>query len=190
LVVTVDAPVASLRTYGFTPDVEPAHPYDRGALPYPVVTWSMVEALANRTSLPILLKGLLSADDARRARDVGAVGVVVSNHGARQLGSVVPTAWALPRIRQAVGDDLLVLVDGGIRTGRDVLKALCLVADGALVGRPYLWALALEGEQGVSQLIARLRFELGNAMALVGCASLADCRSELVTQLGNGPDPQ
>ena len=117
----------------------------------PSVTWSTIERIVGLTSLPVLVKGVLRADDARAAVDHGAGGVIVSNHGGRQLDGVVPTAIVLEEIAAAVAP-ALVLVDGGIRTGRDVLRALCLGAHAVLIGRPYLWALAIAGEAGVVEI--------------------------------------
>lgn len=119
------------------------------------------------------MKGLLRADDARAAIDHGARGVIVSNHGGRQLDGVVPTAMVLEEIAAAVAP-APVLVDGGIRTGRDVLRALCLGACAVLIGRPYLWALAIGGEAGVLELLGRWQLELENALALTGCRSPAE----------------
>jgi 4-hydroxymandelate oxidase len=137
-------------------------------------TWSDIEWLQSITRLPILLKGILHEDDARQAAQMGVAGLIVSNHGGRTLDTAVPTAWALPRIAQAVGPDVPVLVDGGIRRGTDVLKAIALGADAVLIGRPYVHALATAGALGVAHVIRLLRDELEIAMALTGCATLAD----------------
>jgi 4-hydroxymandelate oxidase len=136
--------------------------------------------LRSRTRLPILLKGVLHADDARQARDAGVQGLIVSNHGGRTLDTVLPTARALPRIVDAVGADLPVLVDGGIRRGTDVLKALALGARAVLVGRPCVHALATAGALGVAHGIRLLRDELEAAMALTGCATLANIHRGLI----------
>ena len=106
--------------------------------------------------------------------------MIVSNHGSRQLDGVVPTAVVLEDIAREVADRALVLVDGGVRSGRDVLRALCLGAHGALVGRPYLWALAVGGEDGVDLLMRRYHLELENALALTGCRGIADAARPLV----------
>lgn len=139
----------------------------------PSLTWEIVPWLRSVTSLPIVLKGILRPDDARRAIDSGAEGIVVSNHGARQLDTVPATIDALPAIVDAVGSDALVLADGGIRRGTDVLKALALGADAVLIGRPYVWGLAVDGAAGVERVLALLRNELALAMALCGCVDLA-----------------
>jgi len=105
--------------------------------------------------------------------------VIVSNHGSRQLDGVIPTAMVIEAIAETVAP-AAVLVDGGIRTGRDVLRALCLGAHAVLVGRPYLWALAIAGEPGVAELLARMQLELENALALTGCRSPAEADRSLV----------
>lgn len=137
-------------------------------------TWDDIAWLQGITRLPILLKGILHEDDARQAAQLGVQGLIVSNHGGRTLDTAVPTAWALPRIAQAVGKDLPVLVDGGIRRGTDVLKAIALGADAVLIGRPYVHALATAGALGVAHVIRLLRDEFEIAMALTGCATMAD----------------
>jgi isopentenyl diphosphate isomerase/L-lactate dehydrogenase-like FMN-dependent dehydrogenase len=124
---------------------------------------------------------VLHADDARAAIDSGCAGVIVSNHGERQLDGVVPTAFVIEAIAAAVAP-APVLVDGGIRTGRDVLRALCLGARAALIGRPYLWALAIAGEAGVAELLARLQIELENALALTGCGGVGDADRGLLAR--------
>ncbi len=137
-------------------------------------TWSDIDWLQSITRLPILLKGILHEDDARQAAQMGVAGLIVSNHGGRTLDTAIPTAWALPRIAQAVGPDMPLLVDGGIRRGTDVLKAIALGADAVLIGRPYVHALATAGALGVAHVIRLLRDELEIAMALTGCATLGD----------------
>jgi len=184
LVVTVDAPIGSLRRIGYVPDAAEHDPFEHarpaGSPLNPAVTWATVGEVAALTTLPVLVKGILSPDDAVLAVDRGARGVVVSNHGGRQLDGVVPTAVVIEEIAAAVADRALVLVDGGVRSGRDVLRALCLGAHGALVGRPYLWALAVAGEDGVDLLMRRYHLELENALALTGCRGIADATRPLV----------
>ena len=119
--------------------------------------------------MPLLLKGILGPEDARRAVDVGADAVIVSNHGGRQLDTVLSGADALPPIVEAVGDRLDVLVDGGIRRGWDVAKALALGADAVLVGRPVLWGLARGGQAGAEEVLRQLLAELDSTLALLGC---------------------
>jgi 4-hydroxymandelate oxidase len=179
VVVTVDAPVASIRLHGYVPDrgfVDPMLRARPHASPLnPSVAWPTIERIAGLTSLPVLVKGVLRADDARAALECGARGVIVSNHGSRQLDGVVPTTAVVEAIAAAVAP-AAVLVDGGIRSGRDVLRALCLGASATLVGRPYLWALAIAGERGVAELLARLQLELENALALTQGRGSRSCR--------------
>lgn len=143
-------------------------------------TWRDIEWLQGTTRLPLLLKGVLHEDDARQAADLGAAGLVVSNHGGRTLDTAPPTARVLPRIADAVGERLPLLVDGGIRRGTDVLKAVALGARAVLVGRPYVHALAVAGALGVAHVLRLLRDELEIAMALTGCATLADATPALL----------
>ncbi|MCM5679091.1 alpha-hydroxy-acid oxidizing protein [Schlegelella sp. S2-27] len=143
-------------------------------------TWDDVEWLLGQTRLPVLLKGVLHEDDARQAAALRVAGLVVSNHGGRTLDTAVTTAWALPRIVDAVGGALPLLVDGGIRRGTDVLKAVALGARAVLVGRPYVFALASAGALGVAHVLRLLRDELEIAMALSGCATLADATPSLL----------
>jgi 4-hydroxymandelate oxidase len=146
----------------------------------PSLSWKDIAWLRSVTRLPILLKGILRADDARRAVDSGVEGIVVSNHGGRQLDTAPATIEALPRVAEAVAGRCEVLVDGGVRRGTDVLKAIALGAKAVLVGRPILWGLALDGEAGVGGVLQTLRGEIDLAMALLGCASLADVTRDLV----------
>jgi 4-hydroxymandelate oxidase len=146
----------------------------------PTLSWKDVEWLRSVTRLPFLIKGLVRPDDAVRAVDVGAHGIVVSNHGGRQLDGSPPTIEVLPRIADAVGGRCEVLIDGGIRRGTDVLKALAYGAKAVLLGRPILWGLAAEGEVGVTHVLESFRRELDLAMALAGCKTLADVTRDLV----------
>ncbi len=146
----------------------------------PALTWRDVEWLRSLTALPLLVKGLLRADDAVRAAESGAAGVIVSNHGGRQLDTVPATITVLPEIADALAERIEVLVDGGIRRGTDVLKALALGASAVLVGRPILWGLAVGGERGVARVLALLRAELDQAMALCGCRSVAEITKDLL----------
>lgn len=135
-------------------------------------TWDDVSWLQSRTRLPLLLKGVLHPLDARQALGLQVAGLVVSNHGGRTLDTTPSTAAALPRIVQEVGGRMAVLVDGGIRRGTDVLKAMALGADAVLLGRPYLYGLANAGAVGVAHVLRLLRDELEIAMALTGCRTL------------------
>jgi 4-hydroxymandelate oxidase len=141
-------------------------------------SWSDVEWLRGVTRLPLLLKGILHEDDARLALKSGADGVIVSNHGGRTLDTAPATAAVLPRIRDAIAGAAPILVDGGIRRGTDVLKAIALGADAVLIGRPYVFGLANAGAMGVSHVLRLLRDELEIAMALCGCATLDEARRD------------
>ena len=144
-------------------------------------SWDDVAWLRSITRLPVLLKGVLHPDDARQAIACGASGLIVSNHGGRTLDTAVTTATALPRIAQAAQGDLPLLVDGGIRRGTDVLKAIGLGASAVLVGRPVLHGLATAGATGVAHVLRLLRDELEIAMALTGCRTLAEAPSVLAS---------
>lgn len=135
-------------------------------------TWADVRQLIQGTRLPVLIKGILHPDDARAALDNGAAGVIVSNHGGRTLDTAIATAHALPAVAQAVGGQMAVLVDGGLRRGTDIFKALALGADAVLIGKPYVYGLAHAGPMGVAHVIRLLRDELEIAMALCGCATV------------------
>jgi 4-hydroxymandelate oxidase len=147
------------------------------------LTWRDVEWFRSITRLPVLLKGVLRADDARRAVDSGAAGLIVSNHGGRQLDTAIATADALPEVAEAAGE-LEVLVDGGIRRGTDVLKALALGARAVMLGRPVLWGLAARGERGAERVLRLLRAEVELAFALAGCASRSDVQRDLIAPHG------
>jgi 4-hydroxymandelate oxidase len=137
----------------------------------PTLGWKDVEWLRAIAGMPVWLKGVVRPDDARRAAELGVDGIIVSNHGGRQLDGGVPTAVALPEVADAVGGRIPVWVDGGIRRGTDVLKALALGASAVLVGRPVLWGLAVDGEAGVRAVLELLRDELVEAMTLLGARS-------------------
>jgi 4-hydroxymandelate oxidase len=147
----------------------------------PSLSWKDIAWLRSLTKLPLAIKGIVRVDDALRARDEGASAIVVSNHGGRQLDGSPATLDVLAPIADAVDRDLEVLMDGGIRRGTDVLKALALGAKAVLVGRPVLWGLALDGEAGVSLVLDMLRRELDLAMALAGCPSLESVSRDLIT---------
>jgi 4-hydroxymandelate oxidase len=144
------------------------------------LTWHDLEWLRSVSSLPLLVKGILAAEDAVLAAEAGAEGVVVSNHGGRQLDGVAATLDALPEVVEAVGDRIVVLMDGGIRRGTDVVKALALGAQAVLAGRPPLWGLATGGAEGVQRVLDLLRDEIELALALCGCTSPADVTLEHV----------
>ncbi|MEU2742272.1 alpha-hydroxy acid oxidase [Streptomyces sp. NPDC007095] len=142
----------------------------------PSLTWADVEDLRARTRLPLILKGILAPEDAARAVDCGADAVVVSNHGGRQLDGAIPSVDALEDVSVAVAGRCRVLLDSGIRSGIDVLRALALGADGVLVGRPVLWGLAAAGEAGAGHVLGILAAELRDALGLSGCDGVAAAR--------------
>jgi len=150
------------------------------ALADSVVTWQDFHWLREVWPGPIVAKGVLTGDDARRAIDVGAAGVVVSNHGGRQLDGVSATLRALPEIVRAVNGQVEVLMDGGVRRGGDIVKALCLGARAVLVGRAYAYGMAAAGTPGVHRAVAILRADLERTMKLLGCASIAELDPSLV----------
>ena len=138
----------------------------------PSVTWKDIEWVRERWKGPIVLKGILDIEDARESVRCGVDGIVVSNHGGRQLDGVSSSIQALPAIAQAVGSDLTVLMDGGVRSGLDVLKAVASGARACLIGRAWAWALGARGEAGVAHMLQILRGELRMAMALTGCTDV------------------
>jgi len=200
ILLTVDAPVLGRRerdvgnafelpehlTIACVGDAVEAPEGESGLAAYfasqldPSLTWSDLEWLAGISSLPVVVKGVHRPDDAVRAVDSGAGGVIVSNHGARQLDTVPATVEMLPAVADAIEGRAEVLLDGGVRRGTDVVKALCLGADGVMIGRPALWALALGGEAGVRRVLNMMRLELREAMALCGARSLGDLSAELL----------
>jgi L-lactate dehydrogenase (cytochrome) len=140
----------------------------------PSVRWADLDFIRSRWDGPFVIKGLTDTEDARRAADEGVDGIVVSNHGGRQLDGSMGTAQALPAIADAVGDRLTVLMDGGVRSGLDIVRALALGAKGVLIGRPWAYALAAYGEAGVAALLATLAAELHTGMALTGCRTIGE----------------
>ena len=152
------------------------------------VSWHDVERLASAAGLPVLVKGVLTAEDARLACEHGAAGLVVSNHGGRQLDGVAATIDALPEVVEAVEGRIEVLLDGGVRRGGDVVKALALGARAVLAGRAPLWGLTVSGEAGARAVLELLRDEILIALKLVGCSSPADVTRDRV-QLRASPLP-
>jgi isopentenyl diphosphate isomerase/L-lactate dehydrogenase-like FMN-dependent dehydrogenase len=140
----------------------------------PSTTWKSLEFLRKTTSLPILLKGVNDPQDAREASEAGIDGVIVSNHGGRQVDGAVAALDALPGVVEAVGDEMTVLFDSGIRGGADGFKALALGARAVLLGRPYVWGLAVGGEEGVRQVVRSFLAELDLTFALSGCRTVAE----------------
>jgi 4-hydroxymandelate oxidase len=146
----------------------------------PALAWRDVEWLRGLTRLPIIIKGIARADDARRAAGMGVAGIVVSNHGGRQLDTAPATIDVLPYVVEAVAGAAEVYVDGGVRRGTDVIKAIARGAQAVLLGRPVLWGLAVDGERGVSRALEILRAEIDNSMALSGCPTIADIGPDLL----------
>ncbi|MFM8762090.1 MAG: alpha-hydroxy acid oxidase, partial [Solirubrobacterales bacterium] len=187
IVLTVDAPRPGLRERdlhtGFTvppgvdmPAVSAALGRSEGvtveeffSIVDPSLTWEGFAAMAQGSPLPIILKGILTAEDAALACENGAAGIIVSNHGGRQLDGVQATAHALPEVVAAVDGRVEVFVDGGVRRGRDILVALALGARAVLVGRPVLWGLAVGGRDGALAVLDRLASEFAIDLALLGC---------------------
>ena len=204
LVLTVDAPLLGRRErdvknrFALPPHLGiqnmHAHGYaalgaadgDSGLAAYvatlidPALTWDAVSWLRSITALPVLVKGIVRADDAARAIAAGAAGVIVSNHGGRQLDASPATIDVLARVVDAVAGGGEVLLDGGVRRGTDVVKALALGARAVLVGRPVLWGLAAGGRAGVAAALGILRRELDLAMALCGCPTIAAITRDLL----------
>jgi len=144
------------------------------------LTWKDIEWICDHTRLPVLLKGVLHPEDARLAADHGAAGVIVSNHGGRQLDTVPASIDALAEIVATVDGRVEVFVDGGIRRGTDVVKAIALGAKAVGVGRPIIWGLAVDGDQGVKRVLEILRREFDVAMALCGCSRVAEINKDLL----------
>jgi 4-hydroxymandelate oxidase len=206
IVLTVDAPVHGVRDrerrYGMPlpDDVRavhwPAHSTTQGkglcaGLADAAPRWDDVQWLIGQTRLPVLLKGITHPQDARQALAIGAAGIIVSNHGGRVLDTVPATAELLPLIVDAVRgerQDALILVDGGIRRGTDLFKALALGANAALIGRPALYGLAHAGARGVAHVLRLLRDEFETTLALTGCATVQDIGMDHLWPLEAQPD--
>ncbi len=150
------------------------------------LTWDDLAWLQSITALPIVVKGVLRGDDAQLAVEHGAAGVIVSNHGGRQLDTAPAAIDVLPEIADAVGDRAEILMDGGVRRGTDIMKALARGAKAVLIGRPVLWALAYDGEDGVRLALDLLTDEFSKAMALAGCRSTAEITEDLLYRPGGG----
>ncbi|HVK80313.1 MAG TPA: alpha-hydroxy-acid oxidizing protein, partial [Verrucomicrobiae bacterium] len=146
----------------------------------PSVTWRDLDWVRAEWNGPLIVKGVLDADDAADAASVGVNGIVVSNHGGRQLDGVLSSARALPRIAERVGDRMSVLVDGGVRSGLDVMRMLALGAHGILIGRAWAYALGARGQAGVAHVLDIMARELRVAMALTGVTHIADISSDLL----------
>lgn len=199
LVLTVDAPVHGARDrerrsgFALPPGISAVNlsvrmPTDLPTLKSQAPTWDDIIWLRQQLSLPLILKGVLHPADARLAVQAGADALIVSNHGGRTLDTTPPTAQWLPKIREAVGPDVPLLVDGGIRRGTDVLKALALGAQAVLIGRPVMMGLSTGGAAGVAHVIRLLLDEFNIALTLCGCASPADVSADLLwPQPGSSP---
>ena len=146
----------------------------------PALSWDHLATLRERTRLPVVLKGILHPDDARRAFDLGVDAIVVSNHGGRQVDSSIASLDALQDVREAVGSEPTVLMDSGIRTGADVFTALALGADAVLLGRPYMYGLALAGQRGVEEVVSNVIAELDLTMSLTGVRDLAEITPDML----------
>lgn len=155
---------------------------ESGIIELPTLTWDDLAWLRSVCPIPLIAKGVLRADDAIRAVDLGCDGIWVSNHGGRQLDTSVAGIDALPEIAAAVGDRALLVVDGGVQRGIDVLKGLALGADLVAVGRPVLWGLAAAGAGGVQHVLELLRDELSLAMALAGCRTIEEVTEDLIAR--------
>lgn len=153
----------------------------------PGLSWDHLATLRDRTSLPILLKGILHPDDARRALDLGADGIIVSNHGGRQVDGAIASLDALVDIRGAVGPDFPLVLDSGVRTGADVFKALALGADAVALGRPHIYGLAIGGAAGVTEVISNVIAELDLTMGLTGVRTLADIDRAMLRETAGRP---
>ena len=162
-------------------DLQTASLMALAAFPNLALTWSDLAWLRERTELPVVLKGILTAEDARLALDHGVDGIVVSNHGGRQVDGAVASLDALVEVRDEVGADAAVLMDGGIRRGSDIVKALALGADAVLLGRLYAYGLAVGGAAGVEAVIRQLAAELDLTMALAGASSVRELDRTAVT---------
>lgn len=183
VVFTVDLPVGGLRYRDARNGFEiPEDMRARGGDYDPVLTWDDIAWIKDRTGLPVLVKGILAAEDAPLAIEAGADGIVVSNHGGRQLDATAAGVDALPEVVETVAGRIPVLMDGGVRRGTDILTALALGAAAVLVGRPIAWGLAADGEEGVARVLEILRTGLENAMVLTGCHTLTDVTRELVAR--------
>lgn len=150
----------------------------------PATTWDDLSFLRQCTKLPILLKGIVHSDDARKALDAGIDGIIISNHGGRQMDGSIATLDALPKIASVVQNRIPLLLDSGIRGGADVVKALALGATAVCVGRPYVYGLALGGEQGVYEVMRNIMSEFELTMALAGCRNVSEIHPGMLTRIG------
>ncbi|KAK3745677.1 hypothetical protein QZH41_019005, partial [Actinostola sp. cb2023] len=201
LVITVDAPVMGNRraiskpgffqSLGLSPPLIREISHKMNLKPEQLfikhINWDSISWIKSLTKLPVIVKGIMTAEDARLAVQHGVDAIIVSNHGGRQLDGVLAAIDALPEVISAVNGQIEVYMDGGVRLGTDVLKALALGARAVFIGRPVLWGLAYQvtyrtGDQGVHKVLELLRRELTTAMILSGCSSVADIPASLVTR--------
>ena len=164
----------------FKPTDRPWQAGEYPSRPFPTPTWETIQQLRDVTKLPVIIKGILTAEDTEKCVKTGVSAAVVSNHGARQLDHVGATIEALPECVEARAGKMPVLIDGGFRRGTDILKALALGATAVGIGRPYLWGLASFGQRGVSRVLELLRTELALDMGLAGVARISDINRSLV----------
>lgn len=177
-------PFQLANTAGMTDDGVPLALPEMGRTESNSPTWDDIAWVRENFDGPVLVKGVLTAEDARKALDLGCDGVLVSNHGGRQLEGAPAPIDVLPEIVAAVGGTMEILLDGGVRRGSDVLKALALGAKAVLIGRPYVWGLALGGQDGVSHMLELLRAEMKRSLQLMGCSSIHDLDRTWLTQAG------
>ena len=147
----------------------------------PALNWNDIEWLRSITSLPLIVKEIIRPDDALRVLDYDVSAIIISNHGGRQLDTAPATIEVLPEIVDKVAGRIEILVDGGVRRGTDVIKAIALGSNGVLIGRPVLWGLSVDGERGATDVLEILRSEIDLAMALCGCTKISDLSRGLVT---------
>ncbi len=169
-----------------TPEEDPGSAIGHWAYQFsnPAITWADLAWLREQTELPIVLKGILHAHDAKRALDAGVDGVIVSNHGGRQVDGAIGALDALPAVREAVGAELPVLFDSGIRSGADIFKALALGANAVCLGRPFVWGLALGGQSGVEHVLRCLLAELDLTLALSGYTAVSQVGRSALNRAG------
>jgi lactate 2-monooxygenase len=148
----------------------------------PSLTWEDLPFLREQTKLPIVLKGILHPDDARMAVDHGINGIIVSNHGGRQVDGAISTIEALPDIVAAVNGNIPVLMDSGVRGGADMFKAIALGANAVCIGRPFVYGLALAGQQGVVEVISNFKADFELTMGLAGCRSVGEISNEMLVK--------
>ena len=147
----------------------------------PSLTYEIIPWIKEKSGLPVIVKGILRPDDAAQALRSGADGIMISNHGGRQLDTAVPTLKQIEPIRKEVGEEVMIIIDGGIRRGTDILKCLALGANAVQIGRPLLWGLHHDGQKGVELVLDILRKELMEAMILTGCRNIKEITRDLVT---------